>query len=65
MVVAHVIVSLVVGFVAAVWACSEGYSLSAMIGVYMVGCNLGLLASAAVLLVWRPRQEYTQEAQEA
>ena len=65
MVVAHVIVGLVLGFVAAVWACSEGYSLLAMIGAYMVGGNLGVLTGVAVSLVLRPRQEHAQAAQEA
>ena len=65
MVIAHVIVGLVVGFVAAVWACSEGYSLLAMIGAYLAGGNLGVLTGAAVSLVRRPRWEHVQEAQEA
>ena len=65
MVVAHVIFGLVLGFVAAVWACSEGYSLLAMVGAYLAGGNLGVLTGAAVSLVRRPCQEHAQEAQEA
>ena len=65
MAVAPAIFGLVLGFAAAVWACSEGYSLSAMIGTYMVSGILGVLTGAAVPLVRRPRREHAQEAQEA
>ena len=64
MVVVHVIFGLVVGLVAAVWACSENYSLFAMLGAYMLAGNLGVLASAAVSLVRLPGREHAQKAQE-
>jgi hypothetical protein len=65
MLVTHLLIGLVIGFGAAVWACSEGYSLLAMIGFYMLASNLGLLVSAALSLLRLPRKDHAQERQEA
>ena len=43
----HLLGSLVLGFVAALWGWCEGYSLSGMLGLYVLGGNAGLIGSAA------------------
>lgn len=63
--VTHVLVGLVVGFVTAVWACAEGYSLLAMLGFYILAGNLGVAASAAVSLLGVSRQGHAHRAQQA
>ena len=55
MLIVHLVVGIIFGFVAAVWACSEGYSLLAMLGFYMLAGNLGVVVSGAVALVRAPR----------
>ena len=55
MVIAHLSVGIILGFVAAVWACGEGYSLLAMLGFYMLAGNIGVVVSGAVALVRAPR----------
>jgi hypothetical protein len=62
MIVAHLVIGMTLGFVAAVWACGEGYSLLAMIGFYMLAGNLGVAASAAAALVRGPRTALRSQA---
>ena len=56
MLIPHLVVGIILGFVAAVWACGEGYSLLAMLGFYVLAGNLGVVLSAAVALVRAPRR---------
>ena len=65
MYIAHVLVGLIVGFVAAVWACAEGYSLLAMLGFYVLAGNLGVAASAAVSWAGKSQQGHARRTQEA
>lgn len=65
MLITHVLVGLIVGFVAAIWACAEDYSLLPMLGFYALAGNLGVGASAAVSLVGLSRQGYAHQAQDA
>jgi hypothetical protein len=51
MLILHVLAGLVLGFVAALWGWSEGYSLLAMLGLYVLAANVGLLGSAALALL--------------
>lgn len=53
MLILHLLGSLVLGFVAALWGWCEGYSLSGMLGLYVLGGNAGLIGSAAWAL-FRP-----------
>jgi hypothetical protein len=64
MIITHLVIGMTLGFVAAVWACGEGYSLLAMIGLYVLVGNLGVAGSAAVSLLRLPRLERPQGAQE-
>ncbi len=51
MLIIHLLAGLVLGFCAALWSWLEGYSLWAMLGLYVLVGNLGVLASAAVALI--------------
>ena len=50
MLIVHLLVGLVLGFAAALWSWSEGFSLGAMLGFYVLGVHMGLVGSAAVAL---------------
>ena len=51
MLIVHLLAGLHLGFVAAVWGWSEGYSLFAILGLYVLGGNVGVLGSAALALL--------------
>ena len=51
MLIVHVLVGLVLGFVAALWGWSEDYSLLAILGLYVLAANVGMLGSAALMLL--------------
>ena len=51
MLVVHLLAGLLLGFVAAVWSWSEGYSLLAMLGLYVLAANVGVLGSAVLALL--------------
>lgn len=51
MLVVHLLAGLLLGFVAALWGWSAGYSLFAMLGLYVLAANAGLLGSAVLALL--------------
>ena len=51
MLIVHLLVGLLLGFVTAVWSWSEGYSLLTMLGLYVLAANVGLLGSATLMLL--------------
>ncbi len=61
MLIFHLLAGLVLGFVAALWGWSQGYSLWGMLGLYALGGNAGLLGSAAWALL-RPAAPIRTEA---
>jgi hypothetical protein len=64
MFVPHALIGTIFGFVTAVWACGEGYSLLTMLGFYMLAGSLAAATSAGASLAWPRRQDNADEIQE-
>jgi hypothetical protein len=64
MFVPHALIGTIFGFVTAVWACGEGYSLLTMLGFYMLAGSLAAATSAGASLAWPPQQEHPDDVQD-